>query len=193
MTGQDAVKASAMCYWRTFCTSNMRLMCDFQFIITWVTTMPRVPSNRWAVTCRSVFSGCKLRLWLLRRHKCHFYAPLIYSCGLWKCELCRPEPSPPRGPVHSEATEQELEQTFCLSRWAAAVGEDFVCVSPPPVRPWLLHCVALPPSYSAVLLEQHRLYKPNEPWISLVMDVRSDSWLGVTPSLLSSSSPLVNA
>lgn len=130
-----------------------------------------------------------LRLRLLRWHKCHFYAPLIYSCGLWECELCRPEPSPPRGPVHSEAMEQELEPAFCL-RHSRGWG---LCVSPPLVRPWLPHCVALPPSWAAVLLEQHLLYKPNEASLILVMDVRSNSWLGVTPSLLSSSSPLVNA
>lgn len=37
MSGQDTVKALAMCYWRTSCTSDMRLMCDFQLVITKVT------------------------------------------------------------------------------------------------------------------------------------------------------------
>lgn len=36
MTCQDAVKASAMCYWRTSCASDRGLMSDFQLIITQV-------------------------------------------------------------------------------------------------------------------------------------------------------------
>lgn len=34
MSGQDGVKASAMCYWRTTYTSEIRLMYDLQLIIT---------------------------------------------------------------------------------------------------------------------------------------------------------------
>lgn len=65
-----------------------------------------------------------------------------------------------------------------------------LCVSPPLVQLWLPHCVALPSSWAAVLLEQRRLYKPNEAWASQVMHLRSNSWLDVSQSLLSSWSPL---
>lgn len=64
------------------------------------------------------------------------------------------------------------------------------CVSPPLVPLWLPHCVVLPSSRAAVLLEQRRLYKPNEAWASQVMPRRSNSRLDLSRSLLSSCSPL---
>lgn len=36
MTGQGAVKAWAMCSWRTSCTSDRGLTCDFHSVITQV-------------------------------------------------------------------------------------------------------------------------------------------------------------
>lgn len=148
MTGQDAVKAWAMCSRRTSCTSDRGLTCDFHVIITQVALRMQLS--------HLLHRYMQIRLrWLQSQTLAFTVAEVALLCPsyllLWFCEnvscadLSRLLPWG-GGSLRGHRTGAGAG----LLPPPAAAGDDFVCVSPPPVHipdyhiVWL-HLPAEPP------------------------------------------------
>lgn len=136
MTGQDAVKASAMCYWRTSCASDRGLMCDFWLIISQVALRGQLCHVFPIINAllHADLSSVAADL--------HFFGgfygginvtfmPLLFTPVVCENVSCA---DPSRHLPGGRFTLRPQNRSW-VGPLAAAVGEDSVCVSPPPVWP----------------------------------------------------------